>query len=321
MSESKFINGRQLLEKGLTEIPSLVLPILPKVGLAAVTGSSDTGKSSFLRHLAMSIVLDEAEFLGFRISSTHKSVIYVATEDDEDATAVLIAKAFKTDLEFIDYEKIRFLFETENLLQVLNDELHKAPADLVIIDTYTDIFDGNMNQSNEVRTFLTKYKELAQRHNCLVIFLHHTGKRTENLPPSKDNALGSQGFESKMRVLIEIRRDFKNDKNRHLCVVKGNYLPEEYKNRSYMLEFNDKLQFTATGQRVRFEELARPEFRSTKNNEKAEYINKALALKEAGRNYRQISDEITQLGYKVSRSTVGNWLENLGNNSPSNPEC
>jgi hypothetical protein len=171
-----------------------------------------------------------------------------------------------------------------------------------------------MNASNEVRTFLTKYKELAQRHGCLVIFLHHTGKRTENLPPSKDNALGSQGFESKMRVLIEIRRDFSQDINRHLCIVKGNYLPEEYKNRSYKLEFNNQLQFTSTGQRVRFEELARPDFKGAQDNKKSEYIKKALALKEAGRSYREISDEITQSGYKVSRSTVGNWIDNLNKN-------
>ncbi|HET6557897.1 MAG TPA: AAA family ATPase, partial [Prolixibacteraceae bacterium] len=86
MSEIKFINGRELLEKGLSEMPALIEPILPKVGLAAVTGSSDTGKSSFLRHLALAIVLGDEEFLGFRINSTHQSVVYVATEDDEDAT-------------------------------------------------------------------------------------------------------------------------------------------------------------------------------------------------------------------------------------------
>ena len=313
MTENKFINGRELLEKGLSEMPCLLMPILPKVGLCAVAGSSDTGKSSFLRHLAIAIVLGEKEFLGFEINSTHKSVIYVSTEDDSEACAVLMFKAFKTELEYQDYEGLRFLFESENLLKVLDEELFKAPADCVIIDTYSDIFEGNMNQSNEVRTFLNKYKELAQRHGCLVIFLHHTGKRTENLPPSKDNALGSQGFESKMRVLIEIRRDFNNNNNRHLCIVKGNYLPEEYKNRSYMLEFNSKLQFTSTGQRVRFEELARPDFKGAQDNKKSEYITKALALKEAGKSYREISDEITQSGYKVSRSTVGNWLENNKN--------
>ena len=314
MSEIKFINGRELLEKGLSEMPALIEPILPKVGLAAVTGSSDTGKSSFLRHLALAIVLGDEEFLGFRINSTHQSVVYVATEDDEDATAVLINRAYQANLDYHNYEGLRFLFETENLIRVLDQELSNRPADCVIIDTYTDIFEGNMNASNEVRTFLTKYKELAQRHGCLVIFLHHTGKRTEHLLPSKDNALGSQGFESKMRVLIEIRRDFNDDINRHLCIVKGNYLPEEYKNRSYKLEFNDKLQFTSTGQRVRFEELAKPEFRGAQDNKKSEYIKKALALKEEGKSYREISNEITQLGYKVSRSTVGNWLDNVNRN-------
>jgi len=314
MIENKFINGRELLEKGLSEMPCLLIPILPKVGLCAVAGSSDTGKSSFLRHLAVSIVLGEKDFLGFEINSTHKSVIYVSTEDDPEACAVLMFKAFKTDLEYQDYEGLRFLFETENLIKILDEELYKAPADCIIIDTFTDVYEGNMNQSNEVRTFLNRYKELAQRHGCLIMFLTHTGKRTENLLPSKDNTLGSQGFEAKMRLLIEIRRDFENDTYRHLCLVKGNYLPEEYKNRSYKLEFNDKLQFTSTGQRVRFEELARPDFKSANDDKKSIYIQKALTLKEEGRSYREISDEITQSGFKVSRSTIGNWLDNLNKN-------
>lgn len=313
MAEQKFFTGTELLEKELIEIPSLLEPILPKVGLAAVTGSSDTGKSSFLRHLAMNIVLGKDDFIGFKLNALHKSVIYVATEDDEDATAVLLKKTFDNLFEYENYYGLRFLFETENLLRNLDAELTERPADCVIIDTYSDIFTGSMNQSNEVRNFLNDYKELAQRHKCLLLFLHHTGKRTDGLAPSKDNTLGSQGFEAKMRVLIEIRKDYTDPEYRHICIVKGNYLPEEYKNQSFVLVFNNFL-YTKTGRREDFSQLSKPESCSSRRKLIQPFIDKAFELKKSGLSQQKIADEITQMGHKVGKSTVGNWLKNINMN-------
>lgn len=195
----KIITGKELLEKEMLEIENLVDPIFPKVGIVSITGSSDIGKSSFLRQLAISVVLKQDDFLGFKINATHNSVIYVATEDDEDSTAVLMRKVYNGDFEYQNYEGLRFIFETDNLIVNLESELNRAPADCIIVDTYSDIFRGNINQANEVRTFLNEYKELAQRHRCLIIFLHHTRKKTDGSAPSKENTLGSQGFEAKMR--------------------------------------------------------------------------------------------------------------------------
>lgn len=309
-----FFNAKQLLEKELTEVPSLVEPILPKVGLAAVAGSSDTGKSSFLRHLALSIILGKNKFLGFKINAEHKKVLYVATEDDEDATAVLLNKAFDKKLVYENYEGLNFLFETENLLHVIDESLQNEPVDCVIIDAYSDVFPGSVNEVNQVRNFLNGYKELAQKHKCLIVFLHHTGKRTDYSPPSKDHALGSQGFEGKMRVLFEIRRDWSTTNYRHLCIVKGNYLPDEYKNQSFVLEFGDDLLFTNTNKRTDFEKLAKPKYNTEQNDSKHKYKLEAVKLKKDGKTHKQIAEAITNKGMKISSSTVGNWLKSANMN-------
>src|SRR5688572_10256307 len=87
-SEPKyFVSGEELLNKGIVEIPTLIDPILPKVGLVAICGSSDAGKSSFLRQLATAIVLGDSKFLGFTIKAKHQSTIYVSSEDDENAVS------------------------------------------------------------------------------------------------------------------------------------------------------------------------------------------------------------------------------------------
>jgi len=85
--------------------------------------------------------------------------------------------------------------------------------------------------------------------------LHHTGKRTENLEPSKNNAIGSQGFEAKMRLVLELRLDRAEPDLRHLCIVKGNYLPQFEKTASYVVSMDDNFVFSDTGNRVQFDEL------------------------------------------------------------------
>jgi hypothetical protein len=76
------MTGEDLLNMNITELPYLVKPLLPKTGVVAIAGSSDVGKSSFLRQLAISIIKGEASFFAFEINAAYKNVIYVCTEDD-----------------------------------------------------------------------------------------------------------------------------------------------------------------------------------------------------------------------------------------------
>lgn len=310
-------NAYDLLKRDIQQIPCLIEPMLQKVGLAALAGSSDTGKSTFLRQLAVSIVTGEKHFLGFPILSENRNVIYVSTEDDDTSIAYLLNKVNsikKTPPE--KYQNLRFIFDTHDLLDRLESSLSKQKADLVIIDAFTDLYGRSMNESNQMRTFLNEYSQLAQRHQCLVLILHHTGKRTEREPPSKHNLLGSQAFEAKMRLVLELRVDNHDPYTRHLCVVKGNYLSSEYKRESYVLKFGDSMIFENTGERMGFEFLAKS---SPQEDRKVKY-EQAKALKDAGLKYEEIAKE---LGYKskgsisklfkefesVSKETNGNEQE------------
>ena len=240
----------------IEQIPCLIEPILSKTGLACIAGSSDTGKSSFLRYLCMRVVSGKSDFLGFPIHAEHKRAIYVSTEDDETAIRVLLHKQ-NEDLreEVTNLDGLRFVFETENLLQNLDEVLTRYPADLVCIDAFTDIYRKSMIESNQIRCFLQDYSQLGQKHQCLMLFLHHCGKRTEDYMPSKNNLLGSQAFEAKMRLVMELRNDKADNTVKHLCIVKGNYLPADHKNESYCLLFTNNMTFVNTGERIPFEKL------------------------------------------------------------------
>ena len=191
-----------------------------------------------------------------KLSVTHKSAIYVSTEDDETANAYLMARQNQQlKLQPAELRGLRFLFDSENVVEELERRLSAAPADLVIVDCFSDLYVGSMNESNQVRLFLNQYSQLVNKHKCLIIFLHHCGKRTENFMPSKHNLLGSQAFEAKMRLVLELRTDVEDVSCKHLCCVKGNYLSAEYKTESIKLKFSENLTFSETGERVPYENL------------------------------------------------------------------
>jgi KaiC/GvpD/RAD55 family RecA-like ATPase len=303
INDQEFYTGEELLNRSTESLPVLVHPILPKVGLVALGGTSDVGKSSFLRQLAIAISSGSENFLGFTINSIHKKAIYVSTEDDDMAMGYLLNLQNKELVRpFSSYRNLIFMFDTSNLIQKLDTMLKANPADLVVIDTMYDLYAGEMNQANKIRSYLHNYHQLAKRHQCLVLLLHHTGKRTEDLPPSKNNLLGSQGFEAKMRLVLELRSDRENHELRHLCIVKANYLPSEYKESSYVLRFDSNMLFEDTGVRVAFDDLAGAQ--RDREAEKQAWIAIAKPLVEEGKTYLEISEILKERGFNVSKSTI-----------------
>lgn len=251
------ITAAELMAMDITEIPMLYDGLIMAVGNWSIVGASDTGKSMILRYLAMCIV-GGLDFLGRPFRGEHKSVIIVCTEDDAESISVILKKQNKSlKLSEEALSGIRFIFDAADLHKKLDEELTRSPADLIIIDAFGDIFgSGDLNQNNQVRASINSYDVIAKRHQCSICFLHHTGKRTEEQTPSKNNSIGSQGFEAKMRLVAELRVDAVDGDLRHLCIVKGNYLPKEAKNASYVLKMDENLTFTDTGERTPFEELA-----------------------------------------------------------------
>ena len=284
--------------------PTLLEPILPRQGVVALVGSSDSGKSSLLRGLAMAVVSGKQEYIGFRLNTRYRRAIYVSTEDDQQSVGALMRRQTSSpcDLEAMDYDGLHFIFDTDNLLATLELGLRSCVPDVVIVDAFADLYAGPMNENNRVRGFIQGFAQLAVKYDTLIIFLHHTGKRTETLAPSKHNAIGSQGFEAKMRLMMELRPDPERREIRHLCIVKGNYLPSEYKHDSFELLFDQNLNYTATGNRVPFAMLKERDV--DKESVEAERLELIKSLREEGKTLQEIADIIG-----LSTSTVHRLLQ------------
>lgn len=293
--------AKEILAIGVIETPMLVENLLQKKGMATLTGSSDGGKSFLGLFIASILCGDKDKIFGYKINRNTGSVIVVCTEDSAEDICVRLTKFSKKHK--IDEEKLRFIFDTGNLASKLKSELKRKPADLVIMDTFGDLYSGNLNDSITVRKFLTPYKELAEEFKCLFLFNHHIGKGKEhNATPSKNDVLGSQAIESACRTVLMLRK--KDDGKRTLTVVKGNHIAEEYKNRGIVLTFDINTGFESTGDIITYSEC----------NQEAQVtedmVNEILELYPQLKSYQKVADAMRKLGFKIDKNKVGKlWKE------------
>ncbi|RVT74440.1 hypothetical protein EOD40_13090 [Flavobacterium sufflavum] len=297
----------ELYNLEIDDVPKLLDPFFQKVGLASLVGTSDSGKSTFLRQLSLSIVLKNETFIGCKLNCKSNKVIYVSTEDDSNSVSAAIRKQIQflkgqdENLDFSLLKNLKFIFDTENLLDILVLSLEEEPCDLIVIDAFSDVFAKEINANTQVRQFLNEYDKLAKKHSCLILFLHHIGKNTQKNSPSKDSIIGSQAFEAKMRSVIELRPNSYKDNYKDLWVLKANFLDSSHKSKSYVLEMNKDLIFKETGER-------NSKVQNVKKDNAA-IIDKVLELKSKGLSVRQIEAELKNTEFKVSKSVVGEIIK------------
>lgn len=331
--ESNFIkddfSALKLFEFDYEELPKLLDPIFPKVGLASLVGSSDTGKSTFLRQLAISIAFGLDNFVGYKLDTTTKNVIFISTEDDPASTSVSIKKPIKKLLED-KFDKsslhhLKFIFDVDvtgesdrNLFKLLEKDLSNIGADLIVVDAFTDVFSGDINSSTKVREFLNQFSKIAKKHKCLVLFLHHTGKRTDKYSASKDNVLGSQAFEAKMRVLLELKHYPNDETKRTLTITKGNYISSKIKKYSKVLTFNEEeLLFYDTGEEVLTDSISNLAKYNPKKKEMTPLIEELYNKKYS---VRKIEEELKKQGYSIGKSSVSNYIKEIKNNKTTSSD-
>jgi len=303
--DSEIKTALQLFNNDQKEIPKLLNPFFQKVGLSALVGASDTGKSTLLRQLALHIALKEERFVNFSIDSTEARVLYISTEDDPYTVSYAIRKQAESlkktnphiNLDLLD--NLVFIFNPENTLMEIKNQLNKQKFDLVIIDAFADIFTGEINANTQVRKFLNDFDRIAKTHECLMIFLHHIGKRKEQAKAHKDNIIGSQAFEAKMRSVLELKNNPNNKDRRDLWVLKANFLHNDYKKSGYILDFDENLIFSNTGKRGSGVKA---------KSKDDEAILKILQLHEEGNSSRKIEELLERTEFSLKKSAINNII-------------
>lgn len=293
------------------EISFLWGEIIPKVGITFLTGSSDCNKSTFLRQLCLCIGAGKTEFLNLPLNVQHGKCLYISTEDEKNAISIALKKQILNDETVkTGEENTNFVFDVgDNYLENIDKYLTQIKCDLVVIDTWTDLYHGDLNQSNKVRNNLDGFFNIAKKHECAFIFVHHTRKGTEDREAHKGDMLGSQGIEAKARTVMLMKKESAN--LRSIKILKGNYTPENVKSTKMRFTINENLWLTFESNTLdigySFEQVAE---RAAKRDEMKKIL---FEEREKDTSYSKIHTQLLeQFGTDtVSETTLKNWMKEV----------
>lgn len=243
------INGHELMTTGPKEIRWLWDKMLVAVGLAALVGSSDCGKSLLLRQLAIAIVLGLETFLGIPLVIRRRVVFIVCTEDDKDSLAALLSKQMRGE-DPNCLLRLFFIVEAQDVFAEIRTATKDHPPDVIILDGWADTFDDNPNSWVDVRRQLRRLKAIADQLDCLILIIHHTVKNSEKTFADKNKVNGSQAIEAKLRCILELRNG-EEASQRELRIIKNNYISRPEKAEGILLQLDSEtLTFSNTGQKL-----------------------------------------------------------------------
>jgi RecA-family ATPase len=322
-----FATGKELYDMYTEEKPHLFHGFIPRESLIALTGTSDVGKSLFALNLALHIASGRDSFIGRALHPEHKRVLYVSTEDGNHDLGGRLRKLVQSPMEREGIERIRFLVCTgPETIKHVEKYFAKYPADLVIIDVVTDLFDGNTNDVSHVKKFLNILKDLIFRHGCSVLYLHHTRKGSQKEGEAdKDHTLGSMAWTAAPRGVMMLRKDsqYQDGRHRKLSLVKGNFASEEDKSKSLSIVFDaDTLRFTRatlTTQGLEMDEEPSQPYTKTTD---PRIIAPVLELQEKGFTLVETVDELKRRGLEAGKTVVSTIRNNHKNDDVKldNPE-
>lgn len=289
--------AQELIDNDIIEIPWFLDKLIPMGGLTVVSGSSDTGKSTFLRQMSLALVSGKEDYLGQRFTAKYRRIIYVSTEDD----TLSLSPRIKVERNYFsanaDYANLHFIFEYERIEEKLREAFSQRPADCIILDAFGDLFDGDPNSASSTRGFMNSYKAMADEFGCAIVFLHHNRKSAGTNNPDKNDLLGSMAIEAKARSVLMLSQPESRPDRRTLKVVKGNYLTPEEKKSVYDLSFVDGI--------FRLGEIKDSTTTTADEGRLRELVYK---YKVDGLSVRDISEAVKTHGFATSKSSVSRML-------------
>ena len=118
----------EMINSPKTSFDWLVDGLLPKTGLVVFYGAPDSGKSTALRQLCLSIVA-KTNWLGFKTNGTNLRAAFISTEDDKDALDVILKKQVNAmGFDKVHGDKLYFLFQAGDVLKELTTLLETSIA-------------------------------------------------------------------------------------------------------------------------------------------------------------------------------------------------
>jgi len=173
---SRFETLAEILARPDVDDTKLIDGLVPRDCVMAIVGAPDTGKSQLARQMAAAVVSDTT-FLGLRIDARHRRSLVVVTEETEADIRFGARRQQRAAARYAP-ERVSILIAADlspdEVLQAVDDELQREPADLVVVDSFGDVYPGrDQNSTAEMRAALKPWAALAKRRSVTVLFVNH----------------------------------------------------------------------------------------------------------------------------------------------------
>lgn len=287
-------SAMDMFKMEITDYPFLIKDIIPTSSISGIIAPSETGKSTFLSQLALSVVRNE-DFLGLNCNSEHKRVLWIATEENAAQIAVRIKKQINSETDALN--NLEFALNVENAVEYIEKACNVKQYDLIILDCYGDLNTQDTNSVSETRRFMNQYFKLAQKYNVAIMMVHHISKAASSSKLDKNSSIGSTGFADKIRHLIGLEPS-KNEANIvELKILKSNLISQEQKKIVRKLKFND-MNFELVQNNNDSIIMAQESTTSDKDR----MIRRALELKSEEMSNKAISEKLIEEGFSTGNS-------------------
>lgn len=229
----------ELLQMPDSEDPFMLENLIPEDSITILSGDSDTGKTSWYQQLCLAIIQWNTEFLGLKLQVKHKRALIINTEDSSKSIRGKLKKQLSgIQLPTEVSDRLTVMTLTKDVTPEILTFLSKNSVDLVVIDAFSDVYEGDIRSDNSARKFMNQFIDMIRMYQCTILFVHHVGKRTDSLVANKDNMLGSAAIHGKARSVLMLTKLKSNPYKKKLNIVKGNYVNEEVKTKDIFLEFD-----------------------------------------------------------------------------------
>lgn len=197
-----------------------------------LVGVSKTGKTTFAENLAISLAIGSPSFYGKEIKGGPKKILFVNLEENPRMRSSRLKKQISrlNSQEMVLFAENYLTPEEEFIQSVDSDEdwktlrdcIEESNADIVIIDSLTHLFQGQIESSKECVKFVKKFREYVVSSKKTIILIHHNTKGNDR-PIEQDNIAGSRVILQEFEYALGFA-NIPNSKDKYSCMLFNKYV-------------------------------------------------------------------------------------------------
>lgn len=198
----KITRGVDLIEKVKKEpVPIVLWDKISEGTFGLMAGVAKTGKTTFAENLGYSLAVGKKEFFGKKLSGKPRKVLFINLEEsykirsrrninqlsslNDYEYSLFCENYISTPPNFLEY------INDQNDWEILSDYISRSDADVVFIDSLTNMFKGKIEDSDTCRKFIQKFTQYIVSLGKTIIIIHHNTKGNDK-PIDQDSVAGSR---------------------------------------------------------------------------------------------------------------------------------